>query len=262
MDRELRLIMSVTRNLPRIRGVGRFCNIIKRFYLRKKRPVEEVDVLGLKMELDPAEFVDGLLLLAPQIYEFREVAFMNAHLQGGDVFLDAGAYIGIYSLLASRLVGPKGMVLAVEAEPYNYNRLEGNIKLNRLRNVRAVHVGLSSRKERLHMSINSQGNRGNSSFVSTGPGVEVDCLPLLDVLNVNGITKLDGAKFDLEGFEYRVLKKFFSDAPPTLYPGFVIVECFRRNVQKAGGNTVELLKGNGYKVFSSSRGCEYAMVRQ
>ncbi|MBS4022569.1 MAG: hypothetical protein KGZ79_09115 [Dethiobacter sp.] len=81
------------------------------------------DVLGFKMKLCEAEFVDYQLLYQPHLYDPLETGFLKSMLKPGDMFLDIGAYIGFYSLLAYAAVGDGGKVLAVEADPYNYSIL-------------------------------------------------------------------------------------------------------------------------------------------
>jgi FkbM family methyltransferase len=56
----------------------------------------------------------------------------------GWIVLDAGAYIGLYSLRASRLVGPEEFIVAFEPNPYAFYWLESNLKLNGVKNVKAL----------------------------------------------------------------------------------------------------------------------------
>lgn len=71
------------------------------------------------------------------------IYFISQRLRPGDVFLDIGAWIGIYSLLASRLVGPSGQVYAFEPDPIARSNLEENVRLNEAWNVKIVPLGLS-----------------------------------------------------------------------------------------------------------------------
>src|SRR5215475_12264284 len=61
-DRELRLLLAFTRRLPRVRGAVRLAMTARRFYLRRERPIVEADVLGFRMTLDPADWVQSGLL--------------------------------------------------------------------------------------------------------------------------------------------------------------------------------------------------------
>jgi FkbM family methyltransferase len=250
MNAELRLLLRVSRNLPRIRGSGKVAGVLTSFYNRKQRPDVHADVFGSRMRLTPSEALDGQLLFCPQMYERIEMVRLQRYLQPGHVFLDAGSNIGFYTLVASRRVGAIGKVLAIEADPTNFNRLQENLKLNAASNVVARNVGLSDKSEVLRLGLNLSGNRGGHSFLANGDGGEmIPCTPLLDVIREAGITRIDAAKFDIEGFEHRVLNAFFAANPPAaLVPRFIIIEQNKLLRQKAG-DALELLRGHGFKVL-------------
>ena len=65
-------------------------------------------------------------------------------LKPGAIFVDAGANIGFYSVLASRLVGRHGRVLACEMMPDTARRLRRHLKINECRNAEVVEKALSS----------------------------------------------------------------------------------------------------------------------
>ena len=100
-----------------------------------------VDVVGVgRFELRAR--CDDLWHVLP----WREQAifdYLRATLGPGDTFIDAGANLGIYTVLASRQVGPGGRVIAVEMMEATARRLERNVRLNGLTNVtvdrRALH---------------------------------------------------------------------------------------------------------------------------
>lgn len=75
--------------------------------------------------------------------ERRIVQVLRRLLKPGDVFIDAGANIGVYTVLASGLVGRQGRVLAVEMMPDTAQRLRDSIRLNQLENVQVIERALS-----------------------------------------------------------------------------------------------------------------------
>jgi FkbM family methyltransferase len=246
---ELRFWLSVTRRLPRIRGAGKMAKLIRRCYCRKPRPDVGAQVLNFKMLLDPSDSLESQLLFAPHLYDRKEVSVLNEHVKPGHTFIDAGANVGFYSLIASSLVGKGGTVLAVEADPNNASRLKTNLQLNKVENVRLINAGLSDKTETLRLGLNTSGNRSGHSFLYDGPdAVNVPCRTLLEMLSSEGIRQVDGAKFDIEGFEFRVLCKFFQDANRDLWPRFIIVEHNAFFAGKTGGDTLELLAQHKYSV--------------
>jgi FkbM family methyltransferase len=48
----------------------------------------------------------------------------------GDMVVDIGAHIGRYTIIASKRVGANGKVIAIEANPSNFEMLKRNIQLN------------------------------------------------------------------------------------------------------------------------------------
>jgi FkbM family methyltransferase len=254
MDLELALMVSLTRHFPRVRGAGAAADLLKRVYLRKNRGLVDADVFGMTMRLDPRECVDGGILFYPHLYERTERVFMQEHLRPADCFLDVGANIGFYSLLASRAVGAYGRVIAIEADPTNCDKLRGNLELNGIKNVTAVCVGVSDKRETLGLGINTTGNRGGNSFLCEGRvTIPVECEPLSGILEQCGVRAIAGAKFDIEGFEYRVLRRFFNDVGPELYPQFLIVEQNRTLSDVSDGDVIDLLVSRGYEEAWSGR---------
>ena len=261
-ESELRFWLSITRRLPRVRGAGRISGMAERIYNRRKRPDATVNVLDFKMCLDPADSMECQLLFCPHLHDRDEIACLRENLKPGNVFLDAGANVGFYSLVAASVVGVAGKVISVEADPFNASRLAANISLSGAKNVRVVNVGLSDKTETLRLGLNDAGNRSGNSFLYDGPkGVTVECKTLTDVLLTEGIKKVDGAKFDIEGFEFKVIQKFFQDGKTELWPRFFIVEQNDFFEKKGGGDTVGLLKQNGYAVSQISE-LNYFAVRK
>ncbi len=252
MNLELKLLTGISRSLPSIKGAGRIGHLVEDVYLRKARPRVEVPVLDFRMALEPAEEVDRHLLFIPQLYDRKELAYLRSNLPKDGCFIDVGSHIGFYSLSAARTVGPRGKVVAFEANPVTFKRLKENIHLSDCQNIKAVNAGVADAPCTLKLGVGHDGNAGANSFLATeGPTVEVECLPLLDLLNEHGITRVDGAKFDIEGFEFRVLKAFLATAPRSIWPVFIIIEDNPEYHEAAGGDAIALLTSAGYAEVES-----------
>ena len=74
------------------------------------------------------------------VWEPHLTRWIVRRLVPGDTFIDVGANIGYYSLLASKLVGEYGNVVAIEASPATFKVFQRNLGFNRVRNVRAVNM--------------------------------------------------------------------------------------------------------------------------
>jgi FkbM family methyltransferase len=208
MDLELTAIRAIGSMLPPIRGATALINrVLKPWYLRKPRPVVTAKALGFEFSLDPAQAVDGGLLFYPQLFNRRELQWLRSHLRRDDMFVDAGAYIGAFSLVASTICRE---VVAIEANPLVFPRLLANIQTNN-RTVRAIQAGLSDRRESLTLHVQDTGNLGGSSFVTAHGGrtVEVPCQPLHELAPA-----ADFLKLDVELMEYRVLSAYLPHHKP------------------------------------------------
>jgi tRNA G37 N-methylase Trm5 len=64
-----------------------------------------------------------------------------SHIRSSDIVVDAGANIGIFTLLAARKAK---LVIAVEPDPENFEYLKRNVRLNRAENVVLVNKALSN----------------------------------------------------------------------------------------------------------------------
>jgi FkbM family methyltransferase len=212
------------------------------------------DVLGFKMRLHPHDQIDGSLLTVPRFYDATEIAFLLGRLHPGDVFVDLGSHIGFYTLNMARAVGPAGKVIAVEATPETFKRLQENVAMNALSHVRCLNVGVSDKEETLRLAYRGSDNTGGNSFMfdDTERGVEMPCLPLLEILRREGVTSVTAAKLDIEGFEFRVLDRFFADADKSLYPGAIVIELNYEVFPEESGKTLALLEAHGYRTEATT----------
>ena len=102
----------------------------------------------------------------------------------GDSVVDAGANIGIFSVISSILVGDTGRVLAIEPDPENLSILKKNIELNKLKNVEIINKALykeSGKKIKFNQN-------GIMSKIITGeiktdtPNIEVETITFNDLI--------------------------------------------------------------------------------
>jgi len=140
-------------------------------------------------------------------------------LRPGDTVVDVGANIGCFTIMASRRVGPGGMVIAVEPEASAYAQLSRNLALNRISNVRTFNVALGGTTGvvELHTSaasglFSSIYQRVNNQSVSTD--VQVVPMMTLDALFEQALVKrCHYLKLDCEGAEHDIIGRLsVSDA--------------------------------------------------
>lgn len=78
-------------------------------------------------------------------FSLARTELLRKVLKPGMTFVDVGANIGYYTLLAERIIGPSGTVIAFEPEPKNFALLSKTVSLNNLPNVRIYQQAVSDR---------------------------------------------------------------------------------------------------------------------
>jgi FkbM family methyltransferase len=153
--------------------------------------------------LGAAMFYDG--------FENTESAFVERFLAPGMTVLDIGAHHGYYTLLASRKVGPQGIVLAIEASPREREHLRLHLRINRCKNVRIEDRALGETNGTAELFLVQGWESGCNSLRQpaisgqTQP-VAVQIARLDRVLEEQQIAHVDFIKLDVEGAELSVLK--------------------------------------------------------
>jgi FkbM family methyltransferase len=125
-----------------------------------------VFVQGHRMFLDR---LDTLELATREIYEPLETAILLERLKPGQTFVDIGANIGYYTLLAARQVGPGGRVYAFEPDAENFKLLRKNIGINGYANVTLIPSAVSSQTGEAKLYLNPL-NLGDHRLVDSKDG--------------------------------------------------------------------------------------------
>lgn len=189
--------------------------------------VDSAPLDGYKVRLFPLDNIgDRLALFMPWYFEWEEFSLMKEYFKSGGTFLDIGANTGYYSLVASRLAGQEGAVLAIEPNPIMYNRCLFNLGLNeKTENVKTFEIGLADKVGEFSLGIHP-GNLGGASIMQEygEHTIKIKCVPLVDLLGEQNVKKLDFMKIDVEGAEPLILNHFFENAEKELLPKMILIE--------------------------------------
>lgn len=139
-----------------------------------------------------------------------ELSFLLDLLDEGDAVVDVGAHIGTFTVPFARKVGPRGAVVALEAQRLVFQNLVANVFVNNLLNVTAHNV-ICGREAYFLGLVEIPGgkarNSGGFRFGTEGRGQRrwnhTRAEPL-DALLI-GLPRLRLIKIDVEGFEQEVL---------------------------------------------------------
>lgn len=190
-------------------------------------------------------------------FEAKERAFVRSYLRPGDVFVDVGANIGLFTLLGAAVVGPNGKVFALEPTTETYQRLVHNVCSNQLNNVACVQAALSDREEERMLTISIEGYSGRNSLGRPTAGSrfaqeKIQCYRWDTFVTQHDLMgRVNLMKIDIEGWEFTMLQ----GAQATLRRGDapdLLVEFGEGNAQAAGTTCAALyalLVGFGYQLY-------------
>lgn len=167
-----------------------------------------------------------------------ETHFLRKILKKNDVFIDAGAHIGWYSLNASLLIGDKGRVIAFEPNPECINQFKNNILRNKFNNIILEKSALGDKSgiSKFWIGDDMGGSliKNNTLRLSGNKNlktINVKVKKLDDYCKEKKIKNIKLIKIDVEGFELSVLKgalEILKKQAPALMIE-VLDECLKEN---------------------------------
>lgn len=254
-------LRSITRRLPSLYGF----NVYLRWQRRWTPADEEYRVTDvdrtITMFLRPYEFVDFALFYGAHLYERPEQRVLWRQLTAGSTFIDVGAHIGFYTLLAAKRVGPEGRVFAFEPDPDTYARLVRNVEANPELALR-IHLfpfAASDSEGVAPLYRMAPGNMGANTLAATGdaPAMPVETTTLDRIFSKEA---LDAGrvvvKMDVEGHEISALRGFRKTLSGKGKP-ILVVEAADAHLRRAGASSEQLvqeLESFGYRLFEIHRG--------
>jgi FkbM family methyltransferase len=157
----------------------------------------------------------------------------------GDVAVDAGANIGIYSQFLARCVGPSGAVYSFEPAPENFERLRAAARGFSNMHIEQAAVGERSRKAELYVSgtLNVD-HRTYLPANSTRRAVQIEMVALDDYFSPG--QRVDLIKMDIQGYELQALRgaeRLLADNPAAK----LLLELWPYGLKQAGANWGDLV---------------------
>ena len=160
-------------------------------------------------------------------------------LSAGDVVVDAGANIGIYSQFLARCVGATGIVHSFEPSPENFKRLQSATR--KLASVRLSQAAVGEFSERARLYLSDKLNVDHRTYMTEEESrhtVPIDIIALDDYFKPG--QRVDLIKMDIQGYELhalRVASRVLADNSDLK----LLVEFWPYGLKQAGVNWVELL---------------------
>ena len=217
---------------------------------------------GVSVYVFPGEDVSKQLLRGD--FELGIRRLLQDVICPGMVFVDAGANLGLYTVIASRIVGPSGRVFAFEPSRREWTRAQRSVAANSLPNAEVYRVALTDRDRPLSLNVcephfgayNSVGVVTHFYAAGHGSHVErVEGRSLDSVLAEKRVGRVDILKLDVEGAEELVLRGgrnlFLHPESP-----MIICELSDYTAEGVGSSATrvwDLLSSYGYRLYSIIR---------
>jgi FkbM family methyltransferase len=195
-------------------GVRQTLRFIARHPLTRDRPVPAIarycawQVRSRLQDDVTVPWIDGATLVARRgmhgatgniycgLHEFADMAFVMDLLRPGDLFVDVGANVGSYSVLAAGVCGAD--VVAVEADPETNAWLSKNIRANGVDDrVQTHELAVSSASGTVRFTI----GRDATNRVASSEDATTRCVPAITLDELLRGRHPTMIKLDLEGHE-------------------------------------------------------------
>lgn len=149
----------------------------------------------------------------------------------GDVVIDAGANIGMFTIKAARKVGASGSIIAVEPQQNNIGFLLENIRINNFNNIKIIEKALYPYDDQ-SIHFDGMGVAGHISYKNSGKLVSTISLR---TLVLNHVKKNFWLKMDIEGGE----ESLFAENQDLIY------------LNKLSGMAYEIHSRNGFNLINN-----------
>lgn len=175
-------------------------------------------------------------------------------LEPGATFLDIGANVGFFSLLAARASGPTGRTYAVEPVPVNADRIRAGARRNRLA-VEVLELALTDREGTTTLQLAEHPGGATVASVAAPPDpsgtIEVGTDTVDHLVASGRIGPPSVVKIDVEGAEAEVLAGMVE----TLAAHRPIVLCEvdgadAEELRRKRAELVATFEGHGYEIES------------
>lgn len=187
--------------------------------------------------------------------DLGELRFLWRTLRPGMVFLDVGAYHGVYSLVAAKRMGKEGRIVAFEPSRREFARLRLHMRWNAVASARIENcaVGRSAAETAFFQITSGDATRGGLRPPASDDSVtevRVQTICLDSYITSNSLERVDLVKLDVEGGEIEALRgatSMLADLRPML-----MCEVLDATTQVWGyeaRDIIEFVRARGYTWF-------------
>ncbi len=173
--------------------------------------------------------------------------------KNGEVVVDAGAWTGHFTVVAARLVGPQGNVVAIEPQKIMAERLRGRLTRLGLSNVAVVNSALFDCISEVAVAHRNDSGFNVFSHSADPQGSELVTLRTLDdILDKLGIRQVNFIKMDIEGAEIEALSGMRATLT-SMHPFLAIASYHWREGATTSSRVEEMLRSYNYSSKTGHR---------
>lgn len=163
--------------------------------------------LSMLLDIQPGRYYSDTALTyyldSNQVPEPELIHVLFRALKPGNLAIDAGACVGFFTIIMSRLVGPTGKVIAIEPDSRNLAMLRKNLDINDCSNVEIIEQPLTATEESVPFFENVE-NGQSSLHLKEAEAVTRHRLSTT-LARVIGAGRPTLLKMDIEGSETEAL---------------------------------------------------------
>ncbi len=125
----------------------------------------------------------------------------------GEIVLELGAYIGMYAIKMSEIVGVEGKVIAVEAIEDNYSILKKNVESNSISNIIPMNKAIWNKDEDISFfRTENQENSAVTGVVDEDNIITVEGATIDTIVKNNNLLRVDFIRIQVNGAEVEALQ--------------------------------------------------------
>jgi FkbM family methyltransferase len=247
-----KILASITRYYPLKSGCLKVANLglFKKITGMQNDPAW-ADVPGGKVKARTNELIGRTVFYLGDL-DKRLTWISTQLINPGDIVVDAGANIGIMTLLFAKLSGKHGKVYSFEPNPLIYKDLRDAIQRSSYSNISSHMLALGEEQGELILSV-PESNLGLGTLIRASSekccNYNVAVTTLSEFASLKQIKQINLLKIDVEGFEHKLLlgtKDLLKKSPPD----FIIFELNNFKGKAKEQDVIKLLKYFNYKFIS------------
>lgn len=160
---------------------------------------------SVRMILNASDTGISQELMRKGSHEPLSTKILMENLHEGMRIADVGANLGYFALQEAKVVGPKGVVYAIEPIPQNFFLLKHNVALNNLENIQVFNLAIGDEDGSLDLFLSYASNWASAfkTPINIDQKITVPSKRLDTFLKDKG--KVDLVRMDVEGYETKIV---------------------------------------------------------